>query len=185
MRLLIAGAMCGLIAAPACADDENPFKKAKVGDWTEYKMTTGATGANFTAKMKMIATAKNDKEVTVTTTGSASLNGKDLPPAPEQQTKIDLGKPYDGALAAANLPKGADAKFTKESTGEEKLKVGDKEYGCVWTKGKITGKINGQDHESTIKLWTCKDVPLSGLVKMEMKSKFATMTLELTGSGSK
>jgi hypothetical protein len=176
--LLSAALFAGLAPAAFAQDMENPFKKAKVGDWAEYKMATNAMGINIDAKLKMTVTAKTDKEVTLKT--AAIVNNMELP---GQETKIDLTKPYD-PTNTANLPKGTEAKVEKGGEGKEKVKIGGKEYDTNWMKMKVNAKVNGMDFDSDIKVWISKDVPLSGMVKMEMKSKLADMTMELTGTGS-
>lgn len=181
--LLAAGLVVCLAPVAKAAEEENPFKKSKVGDWAEYKMATTAMGINIDAKMKMEVTAKDDKEATLKTTAVVKFNNMEME-IPGQETKIDLTKPYD-PTSAANLPKGTDAKVTKDGEGKEKLKVGGKEYDCTWQKMKIAAKVNGMDFNSDVKVWFSKDVSLAGMVKMEMKSKIADMTMELTGTGSK
>jgi len=177
----VAVAFC-LLPTSRAADEDNPFKKAKVGDFTEYKSTISAMGKPFQATMKMVVIAKNDKEATIEITTKASLMGKDLPPQTQTQ-KIDLTKPYD-QTASANLPKGTDVKIEKGQT-TEKIKAGGKEYECTWMKAKSTFKSGELTTESDMKIWISKDVPLSGMVKMEVKSQFANLTLELSSAGRK
>src|SRR5262249_22108808 len=181
MKYLLSAACVVFCLAPLAAAEEmeNPFKKAKVGDWAEYKMTTSVGGNNIEAKMKMSVTAKTDKEVTMKTV--AIINGMEVG---GQDTKIDLTKPYD-PTSTANVPKGTDATVEKAGEGKEKIKVGGKEYDCTWMKMKIKAKIGGMDFDSDTKIWMSKSVPLSGMVKMEMKSKLADVTMELTDTGSK
>jgi hypothetical protein len=174
-----------IYAAPLArgADMENPYKKSKVGDWAEYKMTTTAMGINIDGTIKQTVDAKDDKEATIKVTGEMSFMGNKMA-IPEQKQKIDLTKPYDPS-SAANLPKGTEATVEKDGEGKEKIKVGGKEYDCTWQKMKVKTKVGGMDFDSDIKVWTSKDVPLGGMVKMEMKSKLADMTMELTGTGAK
>ncbi len=172
-----------LVPVTRAADDDNPFKNAKVGDWAEYKMTTATGGFNIEGKIKMEVTAKTDKEATLKTT--ATVNGMEVP---GQETKIDLTKPYD-PTSTAGLPKGTEATVKKDGDGKEKIKVGDKEYDTTWQKMKISAKSNGLDFDASTKIWMAKSVPLSGMVKMEMNTKIANMevkmTMELSGHGSK
>ena len=78
------------LISPAGEKADNPFKKAKIGDYVVYKMTTSANGKEVEQSMKKTVTAKNEKELTmqtaVTTVGK-TVNDRD--------TKIDLAKPYD------------------------------------------------------------------------------------------
>ncbi len=156
--------------------DENPFKKAKVGDFVAYKMTTSVAGKDIEITMKQTVTAKDEKEVTLTTT--TMFMGKSFP---GQESKVDLSKPYDPTAAATANKKG---KFDKTGEGREKIKVGNKEYECTWLTGKVTADANGKKLETDMKAWFSKTVPLTGMIKMEMKSNFANITMELADSGS-
>ncbi|HZZ77665.1 MAG TPA: hypothetical protein VFE62_04045 [Gemmataceae bacterium] len=164
------------LAAPAQGTKENPYKNAKVGDYVSYRMSTSAGGKEFNIDIKQIVTAKDDKEVSLKTT--TSFNGKELP---GQTTKVDLTKPFDPASSVLQGKKGT---FEKKDEGKEKVKVGDKAYDCTWISGKVVAEFKGNKLESDVKFWVSKSVPLSGLVKMEMKSDFANVRMELTGSGS-
>lgn len=175
---LIALVVC-LAPAVRAQEVENPYKKAKVGDWVEYKMTA----AGQEVKTKMEVTAKSDKEVTVKTT--ATIGGRELP---GQEMKIDLTKPYDPATPP-NLPKEIEAKIEKVKDGKEKIKVGGKEYETTFQQLKVTAKVMGNEIASDTTIWRSKDVPLDGMVKMEGTTKIMGMeiksVMELVGSGSK
>lgn len=168
------------VPASRAADDENPYKKAKVGDWVEYKMTTGAGGMTFESKFKMTVTAKSDSEITLK--NEATVMGIATPAA---ETKIDLTKKFDPTAPQQPLPKEIEVRTIKKAEGKEKIKVGGKEYDCTWLQMTSVTKVNGMEIENSTKVWTCKEIPLSGMVKMTNESKFGTMTQELIGSGSK
>src|SRR5579862_7254520 len=121
MRILLttALAVC-FIPAVRAADIENPFKNAKVGEWTEYKMNLFGS----TATMKMKVLAKDDKEATYELTGTISIQGNQTP-IPAQKQTVDLTKPYD--LLSATMVKGKNLKVEQDSDGAEKIKLGDKE----------------------------------------------------------
>jgi hypothetical protein len=97
--------------------------------------------------------------------------------------KIDLTKSYD-PIAAANL-KAKDVKIEKEGEGAEKVKVGQKEFDTKWTKWKATATVNNFMVVTDYQMWFSKDVPLSGLVKMETNTSMLTTKLELIGTGHK
>jgi hypothetical protein len=158
--------------------DDNPFKKAKVGDYLLFKMSTSVMGKDVEMTMKQTVTAMDEKEATVKAT--TSFMGLELP---AQTTKVDLTKPYDPASAAAQ-GKGK-GKFEKTGEGKEKIKVGDKTYDCTWLAGKVVADVKGKAFNSDIKVWFSPAVPLSGMVKMEMKSNLANVVMELTETGSK
>lgn len=179
MRVLIAATLMVCFVSTAwAADDENPWKTAKVGDWVDYK----TTGTGFSGKTKMTITARDDKEVTYEITSSFTANGIEMT-GPVQTMKIDLTKDYE-TFAATNMAS-KDIKLEKIGEGKEKLKIGDKEYDTNWTQTKATSTFSGITTISEYKMWFCKDVPLGGLVKMETKVGTTTSTLELVASEKK
>ena len=179
MRSILTAALLALfVPAAQVANEDNPFKSAKVGDWVEYKMT----GPNMEGKTKMTITAKDDKEVTYEVTTTYSIMGKQMTNPIEKQ-KIDLTKSYD-PIVAANL-KGKDVKFENQGEGTEKIKVGGKELDTKWTKMKTTETGNNMTVVTDYKTWFSKDVPVSGLVGMETTNSGFTTKLELIGSGRK
>jgi hypothetical protein len=181
--LLTSAVLVCLVPALQAADDENPFKKAKVGDWAEYKMSSPQ---GIEGKLKMTVKAKNDKEATIENKMTISVMGNERE-MPVQQQKIDLTQAYDYTKlnSMGKLPKGVDAKVEKAGDGKEKITIGGKSYDSNWMKLKTTNKFGDMTIESEIKVWMSKTAPLSGMVKMEVTSQFLNMTMELTGSGSK
>jgi len=177
-------AMVLIAAAPLsarAADEENPFKKVKVGDYATYKVTSKVMGMTFEGTATRTVSAKDDKEATIKMVAKAK--GQETP-LPEE--KIDLTKPYDPTKGA--VPPGAEIKVEKLKDGKEKVKVAGKEYDCKWQTYKLTGKFNGLEVTGETKVWLASDLPLQ-LVKMESTSEVAGMkiesTMELTESGSK
>jgi len=173
-----AGVLICLVPSALLAGDDNPFTKAKIGDWVEYKMT----GPNVEGKTKMSVVAKDDKEVVYEVTATFSFMGQEMA-APVQKLKVDLTKSYD-PIVAANL-KRTGTKIEKDGEGAEKIKIGEKEFDTKWTKLKCTSTVNGVTVGSDFKMWFSKDVPLSGLVRMETTTGMFTTKLELVGSGHK
>ena len=185
MNIRLSAAAFVVVLAPVAsraADDENPYKNAKVGDFATYKMTMKVAGQNLEGTIKQSITEKSDKEVTVKVTGN--INGMDIP---EQVQKIDLTKPFD-PTKIGQQPGGADLKVEKGKEGKEKLKVAGKEYETTWTNYTVKGKANGIEIDTVMKVWMAKDVP-AALAKMEMTTTVAgmkiEMTMELTETGSK
>jgi len=178
MRVLLCLSFA-LSAISAIQAEENPFKTAKEGDWAEYKVTAISMGSPLDMKLKWTVAANDGMIVTLKAT---AIDGKTEIPGPE--TKIDLSKPYDPTVTAG-LPADANTTIEKVETGKEKIKVGSKEHDCTWTKYKVTGSVMGMDTESELKVWTSKEAPLSGMVKLEMKNKHVEFAAELAGSGGK
>jgi hypothetical protein len=190
VRLTVA-ALAILCAPPVArsADEENPFKNAKVGDYATYKMSVKFAGTTLGGTSTQSVTAKSDKEATVKTTGEFEFMGnkQEIPP---QEQKIDLTKPFDPTKVGGGggLPPGTDVKVEKGKEGKEKIKVGGKEYDCTWTIYKVTGKAGEMALTADVKAWMSKELPLA-MVKMEMTADVAKMkmemTMELTESGNK
>src|SRR5215208_891633 len=100
--------------AVRAADEENPYKNAKVGDYATYTITTKAAGQTIDGTLTQTVTAKTDKEVTVKGAMVFKLGGKEQK-FPEQEEKIDLTKPYDPTKGGgANLPGGGEIKAEKD-----------------------------------------------------------------------
>ena len=182
----------GLILALACSvgpagdkgkpkgkEMDNPFKTAKVGDFTAYKLSTKIGDLAVDGTMKQTVTAKDDKTVTLKMT--ASVLGMETPP---QITTIDLTKPFDPLSVANQGNKAQKAKFDKTGEGKEKIKVGGKEYDCTYITGKSEAEALGQKINADVKIWFSKAVPLNGMLKMETKTNLADIVIELSESGS-
>jgi hypothetical protein len=140
------------------------------------------TGPNMEGRTKMTITAKDDKQVTYEITSKMSFMGKEIVGDVQKQT-IDLTKSYDPVVAANLKAKGT--KIVTEGEGKEKLRVGDKHYETKWTKMKATTTFNNVKVESSYKMWFSKDVPLSGLVKMETTTSNIATKVEIAGFGKK
>jgi hypothetical protein len=184
MKTRLLAAALVLFAAPfaVAADEENPYKKAKVGDFATYKMTTKVAGLNIEGTVTQTVIAKDDKEVTIKTTGSAG----DME-FPAQEQKIDLTKPFD-PTKAGKLPAGADVKVDKQKDGTEKLKVAGKEYSTKWETYKLQMKQMGVEFGADMKIWQTKDLNIP-VVKMEMSADLGgnkmEVVMELTETGNK
>ncbi|HKB01193.1 MAG TPA: hypothetical protein VKD90_03190 [Gemmataceae bacterium] len=183
MKTRLLACFVSLAVAPLAfgADEENPYKKVKVGDYATYKLSTKVAGNNLEGTLTQSVTAKTDKEVTIKITGK--VNGMEIP---GQEMKIDLTKPYDPTKAA--LPPGTEAKVEKLKDGTEKVKAAGKEYDCKWESYKVKAKTAGQEFEADAKAWMSKDMPHL-LVKMEMTAEVmgmkVEMEMELSEAGSK
>ena len=192
MSVRLSAAVLAVLCAPLAArsaDEENPFKNAKVGDYATYKMSVKFAGMALGGSTTQSVTAKSEKEATIKTTGAFEFMGNKQE-IPAQEQKIDLTKPYDATKfgGGGGLPPGTDMKAEKGKEGKEKIKVAGKDYDCTWTMYKVTGKAGDQAITADVKAWMSKDLPL-GMVKMEMTADVAKMkmemTMELTESGNK
>lgn len=181
VRLFAALLAAALPLAARAADEENPYKKVKVGDFATYKMTTKAMDRTVEGTATRTVSGKDDKEVVIKMVIKAM--GLELP-APDE--KIDLTKPYDPTKAA--LPPGAEVKMEKLKDGKEKVKAAGKEYDCQWETYKVTGTANGLEIKAEVKVWQSKEIPLQ-MVKLESTGEVGgtkiESVMELTESGSK
>jgi hypothetical protein len=175
-RLLAIALVAGLMSSAAvAADDDNPYKNAKVGDSATYNLTMKVANQELKGTVTQTVTAKSDKEVTVKVTGKIADND-----IPVQEQKIDLTKPFNpGQAGPGGLPPGVDLKVEKGKEGKEKIKLAGKEYEANWTEYKVKGKAMGIDIDMDSKVWIAKEVPM-GVAKMTMNSSIAGMTVEMT-----
>ena len=185
--LVIAALVLAPVAARA-ADDDNPFKGAKVGDYAKYDtvLKTGKAAEVKTVRTQTV-TAASEKEVSLKTV--TELNGKEVPTKKGEQ-KIDLTKPFDPAVSGetTSIGAGLNLKWEKQKTGKEKVKVGDKEYECTWTTYKAVVPPNlPAAIEGEVKVWLSKDVPfvVKRALNMKVGNNEITYSTELTEFGNK
>jgi hypothetical protein len=166
------------------ADEENPFKTARVGAYARYDHTLTTNSLNKKITQIQTVTAVDEKEVTLRTT--SVVDGKELPiDKPDQ--KIDLTKPFTG-VTAKDAPPNSSFKWEKAKDGKEKVKVGGKEYDCTWTTYKPVVTRPGSQVAGELKVWMSKDVPF--VVRRTLKLQLnASVELayetQLTELGSK
>lgn len=168
------------------ADEEHPYKNAKVGDYAVYTLTTkfGAKGGDGTVTQTV--TAMTDKEATVKMVITVKVGDKE-DKLPEQEIKIDLTKPYDPTQGAKLIP-GAEVKSEKDKDGKEKIKVMGKEYDTTWTSYKVKVKAMTIEAAGDAKVWVAKGVPLGVLKTVTTADLFGQkveMTTELKETGHK
>ena len=184
MSARLAAPLLLLAAVPflARAQEENPYKKAKIGDYATYKMTTKVGGFSVEGTISQTVVAKDDKEVTLETTGKAM--NMDIP---AQRHTIDLTKPFDPTKAAGNVPPGAMVNVQKLKDGTEKLTLGGKAYDTKWETFKVKATVMGMNIESDLKVWQTKDLGIP-VVKMEGSADVGgnkmEMLMELTETGT-
>ncbi|MCS6865038.1 MAG: hypothetical protein RMJ56_13550 [Gemmataceae bacterium] len=185
MRSLIATWV--LIVSPlavSAAEEENPYKNAKVGDYATYTTTAEFGGLTLSGTVTQTVIAKTNKEVTIKITGHIEFAGNKME-IPAQEQTIDLTQPFD-PTKGGTIP-GGDASFEKDKDGKEKIKVNGKEYDSTWVSYKVKAKIMGLELQGNMKVWTAKDVV--GILKTTMTADVAdqkmTMTMELKETGNK
>jgi hypothetical protein len=152
---------------------EQPLKKAKVGDYVIFKLSSDVAKMS----MRQEVTAVTEKEVTIRST--TTVNGMELK-ATEQT--IDISNKADPAVEARNRK---DKKIVDTGKGQETLKINGKDYRCEWRSNTTTVTAGGKEITSESKVWTSKDAPVYGLVKTESKVFGQVTVMELTEAGSK
>ncbi len=183
MRIGVA-AVLGALLLPVLgvlAFGDNPLRNASVGQWAEYVMKNQVMGQTMEMKMKQSVVAKDATSVTLRT--ETTVMGKKT----STDVKIPFDQPYEPYKTG--LPANAKVTVTPMGTGSETVTVGGRAYACTWAKVKMV-MAAPTPMESVTKVWTCKDVPVAGMVKMETESTMSAggqsmttrMTMELTGS---
>ena len=173
LAVLVASAAT-ITAAPIPKEltaEGNPFKNAKVGDYTEYKLSVSFPGKTGEGRMKIVVSAATEKDVTLQTT--VVLSGAEQP---TQESKIDLTQPFSFfGMGAEPHPKAE-----KQSDGTEKLKIGGKIYECTWTAYQVVqplgpgAKAPVQNGEA--KIWMAKGVRLPVKISLDMKDPPPALT---------
>ena len=175
MKFRVFAILIAFAAAPFAAfsaDEENPYKRAKVGDSATYKITLKIAQINIDGTLTQTIVSKDDQKVKVKTTGT--VGGGDIAP---QEQEIDLTKPFDPTKVPGN-PAGANVKVEKTKDGTEKVKAGTKEYECKWESFKLQASAMGMDFESTIKVWQSKNLAIP-MVKMEMSGEVSGQRIDI------
>ena len=191
LALVIVPATQSAPAPKSRSEDDAPYKSARVGDFATYKMTTKVAGVGIDGVMTQTVSDRSDKEVKIKTTAKLAANGMDLP-TPEQESTIDLTKPFDplksGLFGKGAGPGGAAPTFEKLEDGKEKLKVAGKEYEATWTTYKLNMNVGGQAFEGEMKVWSSTRFSfymLKAEMTMDLGGMKMEMTMELTDVGSK
>jgi hypothetical protein len=128
--------------------------------------------------------------VTIKTTSKVAAGGMDVP-TPDQESTIDLTKPFD-PIKSGFLGQGAGVAAApmveKLKEGKEKLKLAGKEYEPTWTTYKLQMNGGGQQIEAEMKVWSSPKFSLY-MLKTEMSVDVGgmkmEMTMELTEVGAK
>ncbi|MBI3828402.1 MAG: hypothetical protein HY291_02740 [Planctomycetes bacterium] len=163
--------LCAMLVRAEEKKEEHPYKKAKVGDWIEFKVTDEKSGKTFESKFKLTVKEKYENEIVFAR--NEHYDGRDMP---EGEEHIELNKPYrqDGD--------GESFQYEITSTKDAKISVGGKEYACKLVEMKIT--TSGLDaDEITRQVWISAEVPLDGIVKSVTHYGKNTKTRELLGCG--
>jgi hypothetical protein len=174
LRLLIVLVFALTPLAARAADDEHPFKNAKVGDFAKYD--TRIKTATLDVKLVRVQTVTAVGDNTVSLRTVSEINGKETPNKKGDQ-KIDLTKPFDPA--GESSPTGAAIKWEKLKEGKQKVKIGGKEYDCTWTSYKpVAAAKPDAPVEGELRVWMSKEVPF--VVKRALQVKIGAEEIVYT-----
>jgi hypothetical protein len=163
---LVAAVVLMLVGSPmgvAWQDAENPYRKAKVGDWVEYTAEIGGQ----TMTMRQTVTAKTDKVAKVKSELKIGTNAM-----PGTEIEIPLDKPLDPTQFQSMGAQGGNVK-PKVKELERKadtIKAAGKEFQATRYKMQSEVDFNGQTLTSTVTVWVSPEAPLSGMVKMQVET---------------
>jgi len=168
-------------------EEENPYKKSKVGDYYTYKMTTKIAGIATEGTLTQTVTTKDDKEAIIAVSGKLLGMGMEVM-IPAKNETIDLTKPYDPTRATGKLPEGTKVEVTKLKDGSDAFTLAKKMHTTKWQTYKMKMSNMGMDFEADLKVWQVRELNVP-MVKMEMTSevmgnKFEVL-MELTETGNK
>jgi hypothetical protein len=171
------------------AADDNPYTKAKAGDWATYSdietIPMKGKSTTVTRNVWFGITKKTDSEVTrgyLNTSGAVPSNA--TPPRNSTSEVISLAAPFvQGKIFGASI----GYEITKElGTGNETLAVSGKRFDTKW----IEFEWKDKTASGKIKMWICKDLPLEGVVRQVTEyvpdlnpASKTTMTMELKTFG--
>lgn len=134
-------------------ETDNPYRKARVGDWATYKVTNHFGNSLYASEERRTITANNGRFVTIKV---ENIRDKEEPIVLE--LKIDITKPL---TAVENLDFSPPGPGIKEiASGKESLQIAGRKMDVRWTTFQI-----GQTDDVERKMWFSEEVPLNGCVK--------------------
>ena len=150
-----------VLGLSAHAEEENPFKKVKVGDWAEYTISTKIAGFSTDSTQKRTVVKKTDSEVTL----EIEANGGKASAVIKLNEKYEPEKLMD-----------AEATVKVIAEGNENLSVAGKSMDTKWRTADVISKAQGHEVKTKSKVWVSPDAPLDGVVKLEQ----GKMSMQLT-----
>lgn len=157
---LFAVATAAMASAADYSKIPDPLENAKVGQWVSHKMSTGME------QKQTIVDIQGEGDERVITMKMEMSQGEMKLPAQEMKISVKEVK----ANEAAAREQATDVKIS-----ETTIDVGGKTYNVVLVENNVDGNVS--------KLYLSKDVPVTGIVKMELDNPMMPINLEITGQG--
>jgi hypothetical protein len=149
-------------------DWENPYRRARVGDWTYQEQTmTTADGQSATAQGTEELVARSDTQATLRL--ELVVNGQYR----EQTMTIDLTRPLEDRMGdmlrqtGVELPANVEISVGPALYGDEHVTIGGRRYETVRARRDLTIAQRAFRQSGKVTQWRSIDVPLFGLVKGE------------------
>lgn len=147
-------------------DWENPYKRARVGDWTHVEQTmTLPDGESVTAEATTELVERSEERAVLLV--EAVVDGEET----EKNLVIDLTQPLEDGMGdyfsqiEEALPRNLELRMGPSRFEEEILMIGGKRYETIKQTREVTfGQSEWEEHGSA-STWRCIDVPLDGIVK--------------------
>jgi hypothetical protein len=161
-----------LFAAGLWAADENPYAKAKVGEWVYYRTERRFMSVRTTDEFLETVVKKTDDEVTLDCYHFAAKGEQ------KKTTRvINLHEKFD-FFGKHNAAQNAGA-IKEVGRGEEVVKIGDYEFKTTWIEEERTVKNERGEHTSKSKVWYCIDAPFRGLVRLHIETPSISEDMQL------
>ncbi len=158
-----------------------PFGSAKVGDWSVCAMTLSdpATGAPAKRDLALFRIEKVDGdtvELSVSKVEATEVRQHRSDPIARSQVRT-----LRGFLQALLGKDHSTAVYVGQTVEDEKRPAGGKEFACKRVSTRITA---GETDEAEVSAWFVAEVPIWGLLGLEVREGSSMMALELLGYGN-
>lgn len=167
---------CGYCEA---ADSDNPYKRARVGDWVSHVQTkeVAAMKLALTKTVKLTVKARDEQTATIVVEeedpSSLVIDGIPQVQRSSHEVQIPLDQPFaayaDPLIGSMADPMFPEPKYSKVASGEERVTISGKAFACQWAETKMSaGSQNmGIEASGVNRSWYCPEIPLHGTARSE------------------
>jgi len=164
------------------AAEENPLKKAKVGDWAKYDMEIDMKDLSMNGKGTVTQTVIGKSDIAITLEIVIDLQISGIPANKETtEQKIDLTKPFSPWDSTEWFTEPIDRKIKEVKSGNQKLVVAGKTFDCRYTEYECEEE---EGEKTLVRLWT-SSAEVFPLIKMSMTSGLDNVSVILNSTGKK